>query len=312
MSIRMTASFRNDTTSVVTLSNRLTAVLEVGVNMPNAVRYAPLCDTGVSIESPPIFASLLGDDKVNVFSRMVGVWLRAQICRLTTRAFVFSKTDIDSSKAYFDMFHESTSYSREDILTANPIYSLFYNDVYELCFGYFTRSSTQGGWSDFTVLERRRSFYDIFVYYLRFVWNYRDPHSTEELSQKIQLQLWKLLTGIFSKVVTHDDITRGVGGFTINNTPMVRVNKTEPETYQLIFDFYRQRAKANLLNIYQKQKWVNKVMRVWQDLYSVVKFNPGNSGYKRVRDEFNSTMNDWYQKLSNKELKEDNVYKTPK
>ena len=45
-----------------------TAVLEVGVDMPNAVSYAPLCDTGVSIEAPPIVASVLGDDKVNVFS----------------------------------------------------------------------------------------------------------------------------------------------------------------------------------------------------------------------------------------------------
>jgi hypothetical protein len=45
MSMRTTTSFRNDTTSVVAVSNRLTAVLQVGVNMPKAVR-SRVADTG--------------------------------------------------------------------------------------------------------------------------------------------------------------------------------------------------------------------------------------------------------------------------
>ena len=115
--------------------------------------------------------------------------------------------------------------------------SILYTTVYNIFTTFRSPHLTQ---SDRLVLD----VYKIMAYYVRFIWNYRDPLTDKELPYAQKQKLWKKLTAYF-KYLLRRRLPALVGHVVDKDVPLVLFDTDDMASFEFFLDFYRQKAKEN-------------------------------------------------------------------
>mgnify|MGYP006082296945 CR=1 FL=1 len=250
-------------------------------------RTAPLeprvVQIGVYADSPPESAQLgmtVRDASTRVFDAIgpcLGVQMRAEMSAFAGRTYVLTDEDREKVKEFREALF---LFWPIDPVIPRSVYSLLQTAVYRL-------ASYEN--------SMREALYELHIFYIRYVWNFKLPESDAPLDLDVQKTVWGYLRGVFNCVSWYYTINNpyhnqlGDGTFfTKRGTPWVTFPKWRDVgvVYDMLIAYWSAQARLKWSKTHRKVSLIDQMNKAWIELYTEVYYRPENGGSKRARDEF--------------------------
>ena len=146
----------------------------------------------------------------------------------------------------------------------------------------------------------QEALYELHIYYMRYVWNFRLPESDAPIDYNVQKEAWSYLNSVFSYLqmfyLARSNATEAsldqpnaTTFFTRWGTPLIKFPNfvmKQDILYEMLTAYWSAQARLRWNTVAQKAMLMNRMNQIWTQLYLEQHFKPGSEGFLRAREEF--------------------------